>query len=86
MSFLIAAPETGEIVDTRDLTRTVMRLLDGTHSELRAVIPMGELSVVSKRNRHITVVDPIHNLHKQPLTRVVPAGKHEVSVVYANDT
>ena len=86
MSFLIADPNTGEIVDTRDLVRTVMSLLDGTHSALRDVVLLGELSIVSKRNRNITVVDPIHHLHKQPLTLVVPAGKHEVSLVYANGT
>ena len=86
MSFLLADAKTGEIVDTRDLVRTVMRLLDGTHSALRAVVPLGELSITSKRNRNITIVDPIHHLHKQPLTRVVPAGKHEVSLAYANDT
>jgi hypothetical protein len=86
MSFLIADPKTGEIVDPRDLTRTVMTLLNGTHSALRAVVPLGELSIVSKRYRNITVVDPIHHLHKQPLTLVVPAGKHEVSLAYAHGT
>jgi len=86
MSFLIADPKSGEILDTRDLARTVMSLLDGTHSALRAVVSLGELSIVSKRNRNITVVDPIHHLHKQPLAHVVPAGKHHVSLAYANDT
>ncbi len=86
MSFLVPDPKTGEIVDTRDFACVVTKLLDGTHSALRAVVPLGELSIVSKRNRNVAVVDPIHHLHKQPLRLVVPAGKHEVSLAYANDT
>lgn len=86
MSFLVADPNTGEIVDTRDVTNTVMKLVEGTHSALRDIITLGELSIVSKRNRNLTVVDPIHHLHKQPLTRVVPAGKHPVSLAYAKGT
>jgi hypothetical protein len=69
--------------DPRDLVRTVTRIVDGTHPDVRALVPVGELSIISRRHAGITVVDPIHHLHKQPLALPVPVGRYAVTLAYA---
>jgi hypothetical protein len=75
-------PDTGEILDVRDLPRTIQALVDGVHPEVRSVQRLGELRLVT---RSIAVVDPILHLHKSALVRHVPSGKHEVTLLLGDD-
>jgi hypothetical protein len=79
MTFLLPHPETGEIVDRRDVPGTILELLRSPgHSQVRRVQKLGALRL---RSGEVSIADPVSHLHKQPLVRGAPRGQHEVTLL-----
>lgn len=80
MTILSADPDTGELVDPRDLPRTIRALLHG-HPQVRHTHELGPLRLPSGQ---LSIAD-IDHLHKQPLVRRVPRRQHPVTLLCGDD-